>query len=127
MAHHAGADLRDDGGVAFGGAAGLRGGAKIARVDEADELGRFAIEQRVAADGVGGGGPLVGIARGHVGGEFVRGIGAAAVAIGAAQVDGGGFVHGLDANVAFGGLAAFGSSGDETCEDKCGEADSRAH
>jgi hypothetical protein len=40
-----------------------------------------------------------------VGGEFVGGIGTAAVAIDAGELDGGGGVHGLDIDVAVGGLA----------------------
>ncbi len=51
------------------GAAGLAGDAQVARIDEADVLGRLAVQERVAALGVRARGPLPsqGVARQHVG------------------------------------------------------------
>ena len=116
--HQAGADLGGLTDVAAFVAAGLVGDAEIAGIAEADELGSFAIEFGVIADRVGAGGPGGTNARVDVGRGFFGGIGIAAVAVDAGDVDGGGRVHRLDTDVAFGGLAARGLLGESGCREQ---------
>ena len=87
MGHHALAVLQHFLGVAVGRAATQVGDAQVAGVDEADELGRLVVEQRVGADRVGRRGPGVGIARLDVGRFLDGGCRVAAVAIAAAQLE----------------------------------------
>ena len=110
------------------GAAGRPGDAEVARVDEAHELHRLLEERGVAAHRVGRAGPALRVAGQDVGAELrflvgrVLGAGArgwgrarvAAVAVGTAQVDGVGGMHGLDppvAGEAAGGLGPGGRQG----------------
>ena len=66
-------------------AAGRVGDAQIARIDEADELGRFVVEQRVRADRIARGRPGLREAGMDVGLFGGRCAGIAAVAIGASE------------------------------------------
>src|SRR5205085_2831246 len=59
--HHALVDLEVDLGVAVGGAAADVADAQVVGVDEPDEVGRLVVEGGVGADGVGGGGPHLGV------------------------------------------------------------------
>ena len=104
------------------GAAGLPCHAIVRRVHEAHELGRFLVEERVADLGVGGARimPALGIARQHVrrlaqlhifGALRVEpgrraNLGLAAVAVGAAEHDGGRQVHRIGVGLGVAGQAA---------------------
>jgi hypothetical protein len=94
--------------VAASGAAGFVGDSQIAGVQKADELGRFLVEGGVGAGRVCGGFPEGSISRGDVGGGEVGGLVVASVAGFASQGDGGGGMHRLDADVAFGRFATVG-------------------
>src|SRR5205823_6996313 len=69
-------------------AAGDVGDAEVARVDEADELGRLVVQKRVRPHRVGRGRPEFRVTRGDVRLRFIRAIGPTAVAVGAAEADG---------------------------------------
>jgi hypothetical protein len=89
-------------------AAGFVGHAEIAGVYELNEFGGFVIEEDGGIVWIGGALPKDGIARTDVGfvfGEIRSGV--AAVAIGAAENDGGGRMHRFDAGVTLDAAIAF--------------------
>src|SRR5947208_14301205 len=101
--------------MAVSGAAADVGNAEVAGVDEADELRVLVIEDRVRADRVGAGPPHVRVARFWGGGAIacrpggrILLVAVAAVAVDAAEVDGGLDVHVADALVAGGAGLALG-------------------
>ena len=120
--HQAALGCLDDPQVA--GAAGLARDAIVARVDEADVLGRFAVEQRVAVGRIGARRvlPRGGIARQHVcaldcgavrgvlriGALRLRDMDVAAVAVGATEDHGGVDVHRVVVARGVAALAALG-------------------
>src|SRR5262249_10163735 len=69
------------------------GDAQVARVDEANEVRRFMVEQRVRAHGIARGAPDFGEARGDMSAMLDVGRRIAAVAIDAAEIDGRLFVR----------------------------------
>src|SRR5262249_4443517 len=112
VCHHAGAVLRDF--VLMAIAATEVGDTQIAGIDEADEFGRFVVEQSVGTNRIGRRAPGVGKAWMNVGVFLDVGGRVAAVAVDATQVDGpfvvrvGGILVALNAAGAFDIRLAFG-------------------
>jgi len=86
---------------------GLVGNAQVTGIDEPDELRRLVVEQRVAADGIGGAGPVLWLLGVDVRRFLREAVGIAAVAVGAPQSHGRAAVHVADAGVAGDAAVAF--------------------
>ena len=92
-------------------AAGDWSNAEVAGIDEADEFGRLVVEERVGPHRIGGARPGVAFLGVDVGGLLGEGVGIAAVAIGAAEVDIRAAVHVADTCVAGDAALALGRGG----------------